>query len=189
MNKDRIIHLLRLYAGPALLALAGLLLLFSPDTASALIAKAVGWIAIIAGAAGLLRGVLGAAPDRTRAIVGAVICLGLGIFVVSFPMVLADTLGRFLGIFLVCFGASGVRQALQKRDADLPYRDSLIVAGVTLAAGILLFLLPRTLSRIILNICGVVLIVIGVVNALGTYREQKAIEDGSHRPDIIDADE
>ena len=188
MNKDRVKQIIRLYAWPVVLAVLGLILVFSPDTASALIAKILGWILIAIGTAAAIGAVLGASYERVRLIVFAVLCLGVGIFVVSFPLVLAEALGRFFGIFLTIQGISGIRKAVQRKNADLPYQYSMISAVVTLAAGIILALLPLTLSRIILNICGLVLIVISVVNIVGVYQEQKALEAGG-RPDIIDADE
>lgn len=188
MDKERVKKLLRLYAMPAFLIVLGLVLVFSPDTASAFVAKIIGWLIIVIGAVGLLWAILGASYERPRQMVFSVLCLGLGIFIVSFPMVLAEALGRFFGIFLTIQGAGDIRRALQKKNAGFPYRYSLGVAVVTLIAGVVLALLPMTLSRIILNICGVVLVVIGVVNTVGTYQEQKLPENRG-RPDIIDADE
>lgn len=186
MDKERMKKLLRLYGWQVLVVIVGLVLVFSPDTASALIAKVIGWILIAIGVLLAIGAILGGG-DRTRLIVGAVLCLGVGIFVSSFPMVLAEALGRFFGLFLAISGISNVRKALQKKEAELPYQYSLVIALLTLVAGVVLMLLPLTLSRIILNICGVVLVVIGVVNIIGAYQERKMLEDGS-RPDIIDAD-
>lgn len=188
MDKERMKKLLRLYAWPAVLTLLGLVLMFSPDTASALIAKVIGWVLIGAGVCVAIGAVLGMAGDRVRMIVIAVLCLGIGIFVTSFPLLLAEMLGRVFGIFLIIRGIADIRGALRKKAADIPWQYSMGIAALTLAAGIILALLPLTLSRIILNICGIVLVIIGIVNIAGTYQEQKALESGS-RPTIIDADE
>lgn len=189
MDMERIKRLLRLYAWPGLLVVLGLILIFSPDTASVLISKVIGWVLIGIGACIAIAAILGGGYGRTGRVVYAVLCLGVGIFISAFPLVLAEALGRFFGLFLAIRGAVGIRNAMQKKNADLPWQNSMIIAGVTLAAGAVLVLLPLTLSRIILNICGAVLILIGIVNIVGTYRESKALEDGSRRPDVIDADE
>lgn len=189
MDMERIKKLLRLYAWPGVLILLGLVLMVSPDTASALISKIIGWVLIGIGVCIAIAAILGGGYGRTGQIVYAVLFLGIGIFVSAFPLVLAEALGRFFGLLLAVRGISAVRGALQKKNADLPWQYSMVIAVVTLVAGVILALLPLTLSRIILNICGAVLILIGIVNIVGTYRETKALEDGSRRPDVIDADE
>ena len=189
MDMERIKRLLKLYAWPGALILVGLILMVSPDTASALISKIIGWVLIGIGVCMAIGAILGGGYGRTGQVVWAVLCLGVGIFVSAFPLVLAEMLGRFFGIFLAIRGIAGLRGAQQKKNADMPWQNSMIVAAVTLGAGVILALLPLTLSRVILNICGLALVVIGVVNLIGIYREQKALEDGSRRPDIIDADE
>lgn len=188
MDKEQIKRSVKLYAWPAILVVLGLVLVFSPDTASALISKIIGWILIAIGVCAAIAAITGLSFERTRTVVYAVLCLGVGIFVTSFPMVLAEALGRFFGIFLAIQGVGSIRRAIQKKQADMPYEYSLGVAILTLAAGVVLALLPLTLSRIILNICGAVLVVIGIVNIVGIYRENRALESGE-KPTIIDADE
>lgn len=188
MDKERAKRLIRLYAWPAVMIFLGLVLVFSPDTASALIAKVIGWLLVGIGICVAAGVVFGGAGDRMRLIVAAVLCLGIGIFVAAFPLVLAEALGRFFGVFLILRGISGIRGANQKKQTGIPWQYSMGTAVLTLAAGIILTLLPLTLSRILLNICGAVLVVIGIVNIIGTWRESKALESGS-RPAIIDADE
>lgn len=187
MDMERIKYYLRRYGGQALVILLGLVLVCSPDTASVFIARLVGWILILAGSGNLLLALTGMASSRVPALVWDAVALGIGIFIVCFPLVLAEALGRFFGLFLVIWGSGSIRSALQRKRADLPWQAGLTVACVTLGAGILLFLLPMTLSRVILKLCGLVLILIGAVDIFATRREQKAIE--GRRPDIIDADD
>ena len=186
MKKERIKQLLQLYAWPAALIILGLVLVFSPDTASALIAKILGWGIIVVGACTLIAAIAGAPYERMRKIAFAVLCLGVGIFIVAFPLVLAEALGRFFGLFLIIQGVGNIQKALQKKKADLPYQFSLGIAILTLLAGIVLALLPLTLSRVILNICGIVIVVIGIANIIGRYQEQKLLEAGKNS-NIIDA--
>ena len=189
MDMERIKKYLRLYGWQAAVIVLGLLLVCSPDTASAIIAKVIGWGLMLTGAVALIMALTGLAFRRVSSLVWAVLALGVGIFIVSFPLVLAEALGRFFGIFLTIQGVNNVRSALQRKQADLPWQSGMITAAVTLGAGIVLALLPMALSRIILNLCGLVLMVIGTVNILASWREQKAIDQGHRRPDIIDADE
>ena len=188
MKKENIKELVKLYAWPAALTILGFVLLFSPDTAAALIAKIIGWVCIGIGVVVAIAAITGASYDRVRLAVLAVLCLGVGIFITAFPLVLAETLGRFFGLFLILLGIGNIKKAIQKKSIDLPYRVSLAVAVLTLGAGVVLVRLPMTLSRIILNICGLVLVVIGIANIVGRYQEQKLLEAGEDRR-IIDADQ
>ena len=188
MSKKHIREFLQLYAWPVAMILLGLVVLVRPDTASALIAKIVGWICIGVGVCFAIGAIAGAAHERVRLVVGAVLSLGIGIFITSFPLVLAEALGRFFGLFLILQGVSSVQKAIQKKKVDLPYQFSLGIAILTLAAGVVLALLPMTLSRIILKICGLVLAVIGAANIIGRSLEQKQLDAGKDH-NIIDADQ
>lgn len=189
MDMERIKKLLRLYAWPGVLIFVGLILMVSPDTASALISKIIGWVLIGIGVCIAIAAILDGGYGRTGQVVSAVLCLGVGIFISAFPLVLAEMLGRFFGILLTIRGVAAVRGALQKKNADLTWQYSMMIALVTLAIGVILALLPLTLSRIILNLCGLALVVIGVVTVIATRQEQKMLESGRRRPDVIDADE
>ena len=63
-----------------------------------------------------------------------------------------------------------------------------MLSTVTLIAGIVLLLLPKTLINTILGFAGLVLIVIGAINLIDKLRHGNRITDGSD-PNIIDADE
>lgn len=188
MNKKRIQELLNQFVIPALLTVLGLILILNPDTAAALVVKILGWFFIVVGACAIIAAVLADPYERPKIIVLAVLSLGLGIFLVAFPMTLAKILGRFFGIFLVTRGGSNISVALHRKNEGFPYQYSLGIAIATLAAGILLIVLPLTLSRFVLNICGVVLVIIGICNILASLKEIKKLEDGAD-PNIIDADE
>lgn len=185
MNKETIKKRLPPYIWPGAMVLLGLVLLFSPDTASALIAKILGWICVLAGVYCGIAAISGA--DRKKMTAAAILCLGLGAFIIAFPLSIAQMLGRVFGLFLVALGAGNIRESLMKKKMDLPYELSLGVAIATVVAGVVLFLLPMTLSRVLLNICGGVLVVIGILSIVKTYREQKLLESGDG-PDIIDAE-
>ena len=74
MKKYTFPQLLSLLGMPILTVVVGLVLLLSPDTASALVGKILGWIAVLAGLALLASGILGNAASRNNRILWAVIC-------------------------------------------------------------------------------------------------------------------
>lgn len=185
MNKEKLLYNLRRYAGPGIMVLAGLFLMVSPDTASVLLARLIGWVCI---GAGICCGIASFnAFQKTRLVSIAVLCLGLGIFVTAFPLAIAKILSRIVGLALVSLGGGRIHRYLLEKEAGSPDRGTLIIAICTAVAGAVLFLLPMTLSRILLVICGVVLVIIGGVNFYGEYRKQKLLPGGDD-PNIIDAE-
>lgn len=185
MNKEQIRQYILRYAGPVAMVLVGLPLIISPDTASVLISRIIGWVSI---GVGICCGIGAyAAFNKTRLVGIAVLCLGLGIFVTAFPLAIAKILSRILGLALVSLGAGRIHRYLLEKEAGTSDRGALIIAVCTAAAGAVLFLLPMTLSRILLVICGVVLVIIGGANFYGAYREQKLLPGGDD-PNIIDAE-
>jgi uncharacterized membrane protein HdeD (DUF308 family) len=96
MKKEDILAYVRLLAVPVLTVLLGLILLFSPDTASALVGKILGWVFVLTGA-GVGAGVfLGEKTRQNNRIVWSVIFLVLGIWILREPLMLAKILGLVL---------------------------------------------------------------------------------------------
>lgn len=178
MKKERIWELLNLVGIPALATVLGLILMFNPDSAAALVAKIVGWLLVIGGAGKAIS--MAGKPSRPLGWIGAAVCVILGVVLLRYPMLLAEGIGRFLGLLLVIRGASDLRHSnLQKAK---------ILAIVTIVVGAVLLLMPLTLTRTVLRLCGVVVAVIGVINIVEKLQEMKLLESGSEQK-IIDADE
>lgn len=188
MNKKSIMSLLNLFAAPALLILLGLILIVNPDSASALITKVLGWVLILGGAISLYAAMTGNSGRRTAKAVPAVVCLLVGIYFVTNPLVLAKWLGRILGIVLAVQGAGEIASNRKERQGADVLCPSMILSIVTTVVGIILILLPMATSRLLFMICGIVLLVIGVAELLDRLKNKKRLEDGE-KPHIIDADE
>ncbi len=94
MKKEDILAYVRLLAVPVLTVLLGLILLFSPDTASALVGKILGWVFVLTGAGVGAGGFLGEKTRQNNRIVWSVIFLVLGIWILREPLMLAKILGR-----------------------------------------------------------------------------------------------
>lgn len=185
MKKEELKKYILRYAGPAVMVLVGALLIISPDTASALIAKVLGWCCIGVGVCCGFAAM--SAVNRSRLVGIAVLCLGVGVFMTAFPLAIASILGRIVGIFLVLLGAGHIRSNLRKKEMSLVYRNGLILGVVQALTGVVLFLAPMTLSRILLNICGWVLAVVGILEGVSAYQNDKRLEGGAD-PNVIDAE-
>lgn len=180
MDKNKIKTLWTLFGFPAALIVFGLILVASPDSAIMLVTRLLAWIFVIYGAACIIGILVDKAWGQPGKWVWPVICLAVGTFFLRRPMLLADVIGRVIGVLLTYQGMNDLRRS--------HYGASKILAVVSLVAGAILIFLPRTLTQTIIGVCGLVLIIIGIENLLNKLREYKLLEQGSD-PDIIDADE
>jgi len=177
LKKQDILSLAYQLSYPAGLVVLGLILLISPDTASALIAKVLGWILTLVGI-----GIgISAVFDR-RAAVGkgfsAVGFVCVGGWLMANPLILAAGMGRFLGMLLLLRGL---------RDLYLRHQEgsSNLLAIITTVAGVVLMVLPMTTSRLILRLCGAGILAIGIAMVLDRLKNRRYLDRGDDN--IIDA--
>lgn len=170
MKKLKFFDNLNQFGMPATLIIFGLILLIFPDSASVVIAYGVGILLL---AAGLVFGV-GALLDRQLSkAFWALVCLSVGGTLLGSPLLLARNVGRFLGILLAIEGGSCLRKGSQ------------FFGIVLLAAAAALVLAPMTLSRLVFSICGLAVLIIGIVMLLSRLREARYLPKGDDN--IIDA--
>ena len=177
MKKRDILSLLYQLASPVLLMVLGVILLISPDTASALISKILGWCLTLVGIAIGIWAIV----DRKSAVgkgIAAVLCVGTGGWLTAHPLLLAAGIGRFLGILIVL---RGVRDLLLARNRG----QGNGLAVITTVVGAVLVLLPMTTSRLVFRICGAVILGIGAAMLVQRLKEHRYLPGGKN--DIIDA--
>ena len=176
MDTKKIERYLNTFGMPVLTVLAGLILLVNPDGATALVTKLVGWVMVILGAGMLVRPALKNIHIAPGTWIWGGGLIVVGVLLLAKPMILADSLGRLFGTLLLIEGIHHLRIGISKT-----------VPVLTIVAGAVLVLIPRTLTQTLLAVCGIVLIVAGAVNLLGRLNEMKRLDQGSD-PNIIDAD-
>lgn len=177
MKKEDVFSLIRLLLAPVLVILLGLVLIFNPDSASALISKVVGWIMI---AFGMGFGV-SALVNQTGRIgkgITAVILAVAGGWLVNNPLALASWIGRFIGVLLII---DGIQDILHLRKEGKTFRMPLIVTIV----GAVLVLMPMATSRIVFILCGIVMLIIGIAMLLDRLKGKRRLN--GPKDDIIDA--
>lgn len=177
-QKKRLQQLVNLYATPVLLLLMGLVLVLNPDSATALISKIIGWVILLAGAA---FGVSAAITRRSLLfrVISCFVCVGLGAMLVNNPLMLAVSLGRIAGVFLLLRGIQDVRE-------NRSWHQSSFSAVVTIVLGAVLIVLPMTTSRLVMIAVGLIVLVWGVE----VLRERLGLHKRLTPPDesnIIDA--
>lgn len=186
MKKYDFPTLVRLLGIPALTALVGVVLLINPDSAAALIGKLLAGILILVGLVFGGRAIWGMAEKRTKNGIFAALCLAAGIWLGLRPLLLAESVGRIIGIFLLLQGIRNLAE--QYRLAGDRFRGDrgTVIAGLTALAGLVLILVPLATSRFVFSICGIVLICVGIAEGYDRLRGRNYLEEGDD-PNIIDA--
>ena len=178
MNKDDFKQLIYQLASPVAVILLGLVLIVCPDTATALIARILGWILTIIG---IGVGVF-AIIDREHAIGKGITAVGfacVGGWITANPLMLAAWIGRLLGLLIAL---RGVRDLMLY--ASRGY--SRLLALITAAVGVILVVLPLTTSRLVFAACGVVVLILGVGMLLDRLKQMHYLPQGKDS-NIIDA--
>lgn len=161
---------------PAVLAVAGLVLLVNPNAATALISKVLGWGLIAGGVVSAIVTITGWPVKGVPRVIVTVVLLIAGSYLSRNPLALAANMGKLLGFFLVIQGAVKLLDSYGAK--TLP--------AISLIAGVILLLFPLTLSQILFRIVGGVLLVIGISNLLAGLQDLKDWEEPDD-PNIIDA--
>ena len=145
----------------------GLLLLVMPQTSLLWICYAFGAVVLITGVVCLvqyvrIRGSGFAAPFF---LVAGVITAALGLFTLARPEVVASFLPVVFGIFILVdgFGRIGTAVDLARRQGD-KWWLMLLFSLLSIALGILLLVNPFGAAVSVVMLCGVLLIIEGVVN-------------------------
>lgn len=177
MKKNSVLNILYQLASPVAVILLGLLLTVSPDSASILIARILGWglslVAIGFGIAALLD------PDhRIRKGMTSVLFACAGGTLAAKPLLLAAFIGRIIGLLIA---VRGIRDLLLHSN----YGYSRILALITTVVGAILVVLPMTTSRLVFSLCGLVVLFIGVGMLVDRLKQRKRLSGGDSN--IIDA--
>lgn len=189
MKKNEKSALLGNSFGSVLLVIAGLVLLFNPDFGSAAVAVIVGWALVIAGGLGILVSILSWPILGPLEIAVCILGLGVGVYLLRSPLSLASILGLGLGAWLVIQGASTLWEAWKLKKAGWGYTPNVVLAVLMVVLGLILIFAPLTTSRIIMSLCGLAMLVCGVVNLVVRARAAKLLQEEQRKRKIIDADE
>lgn len=178
MRKEDIVAKVQLLLTPVLIIMLGAVLVFCPDSASALIAKLLGWVlglvAIGFGISALLN-----EQGRAAKVTGAIVCAVIGGWLGNNPLALAAWFGRIIGIVLVL---DGIQDIGNNRRQGKRFLLPLLVTVV----GAVLVLMPMTASRLLFSACGLIVLVVGIIMLMDRLRGNKRLE-GPEDPNIIDA--
>lgn len=168
--------LIHLLLTPVLVILLGLLLIFRPDSASAMVAKVIGSGLILIGIAFGAAAVISKA-GLPRKVIASLVCVMIGGWLLKNPLRLAAAIGRIAGILVALRGVQDLQDCIR-------LHRSISYALLTAAVGVLLIVLPMTASRLVIAACGVVVVLLGIATLADRLRPRRlpGADD-----DIIDA--
>ena len=155
--------------------LCGLVLTFNPEGATVLVTKCVGWALVAIFAIKLIKLAVGDRLHWGRDAFYSGACMCIGVILLAKPMIIANLIGRTIGIILMVWGLSAMKDGHSK-----------LIAILTVLAGLVLVCIPASLTNAVLTICGLIMTAIAVVNILANVRARKRIH-GNEDPNIIDA--
>ena len=106
----------------------------------------------------------------------SVFCIVLGIALVFDPELFADTGGYIVAGLLCCYGAVMLIIYFTKSSTEGFFdHGAKLVGGLLLcAAGIFVFIQPDIIAKVIAIICGLYMLINGIVNLQGTLKMRKA---------------
>lgn len=171
--------LVELFAAPVIMMLVGALLLFKPDSATALVGRLLGGALI---AVGILFGVSAVTDKRelVRKVFCCLACVLAGGWLVGNALKLAAALGRMVGIVVAIWGIHDLLEAIS-------WKQSLVLPIVITAVGAVLVLLPLTTSRVVFRVLGAVVLVLGVLILLNRKGTKHHLEEAEQER-YIDAE-
>ena len=187
MKQYTSMDLLRLLAAPAAAVILGLVLLFSPDTASALVGTLLGWCALLTALCLGAGACFGSPTGRNNRIIWAVICLFGGLWLLRNPLTVVEFLGRVLGITLMIRGGRATVDHIRCGKGVQVLSRDLIRGAATLILGCILAVLPMAGSRIFFKIIGLLAIGLGAADGFDRLRGKRRLEKGDD-PNIIDVE-
>lgn len=176
MKKKNMQSMVRLMLTPVLMVILGIVLVVRPDSASALVGKVLGWVLLVVGI-GLLMESIAVKELTTSRILFVVVAAALGLWLVRNPLRLAAALGRIAGLLILVRAVQDIVNATR-------WKCGMKYALLSAIIGGLLIVLPMTTSRLVITLCGLVLVFLAVMMGLDRLRFFRHSGGG---PDIIDA--
>ena len=155
--------------------LCGLVLTFNPEGATVLVTKLIGWALVIICAAKLIKLAVGNRLHWGRDAFYSGACMCVGVILLAKPMIIANLIGRTMGIILLVWGLSALKESRGKP-----------IAILTAVAGLVLVCIPASLTNTLLTLCGIIMTATAVVNIVAIVRARKRLTGGDD-PNIVDA--
>jgi len=177
MKKEDIISYIRLFLPPVLVMLLGLILIFNPDSATALISKLLGGVIILIGIGSGVSAIFSKKGRGAKAITAVVMAI-VGGWLVNNPLALAQWISRFIGVLLVINGIQDIGELRR-------FGKTFLMPLILTVVGAVLILMPMTTSRLVFTLCGIVVLILGTAMLLDRLKSKPRLKTSG---DIVDAE-
>lgn len=169
---------IRPWVKPALTCVLGLVLICSPGSLTVTLARLIGIVIALVGIGKLVSFFREMQLKKDYwGLAGAVILLVLGFSILRNPVSLEKQTMRLIGILLIMQAVRGYTDPLAAHDQ--------VTSTLLTIAGAVLLLMPLAVSRLVVVLCGIVVLLIGIGNVLDLAKG-RTHPTGSD-DDIIDA--
>ena len=175
--------LLRNQGSAILMILCGGILAVCPDSVSVFASAVLGWIVIALGVMLVIAGVIGGVQIMT--IIQGAGLLVAGSWLHRHPLMLAAVLGTVLGLVALSQGLRKGIRALRTRRYGGFWVWNAGFAALELLIGLVLIVLPLSLSRVVAAFAGIFMVICGAADLFSGWKSGYD-PDGDGR--IIDAD-
>ena len=177
MKKEDILSYIRLFLAPVLVMVLGLILIFNPDSATALISKLLGGVIILIGIGSGVSAIFSKKGRGAKAITAVVMAI-VGGWLVNNPLALAQWISRFIGVLLVINGIQDIGELRR-------FGKTFLMPLILTVVGAVLILMPMTTSRLVFTLCGIVVLILGTAMLLDRLKSKPRLKTSG---DIVDAE-
>lgn len=181
----------------------GVALLINPQIITDVLSVAIGVIMIVWAAVGIIGFIASRSSDSRGGVsvfslIGHIIMIGIGIFILTNPGFILYTLMLTLGVYLLFSGITKLTAAIniRRQTADNGWKLPLVTAAATTLLGIVMCISPTFISDSIMRLIGIILVVAGASNFISgasvssvvkkTSRGSKTTADGKKIIDVKD---
>lgn len=154
---------------PLISLVLGIYLVLRPWSATEAICAFIGWLILLAGAAGTFNAVLfqRATLISTPLLPVSVAGLVIGVFFITRPYTLIEIVGLVICVLLMLEGMTNIQNALQRyRWGDRVWWMPLVVGILCLVLGLMALFAPWASTAMMMRLIGIMLICSGAVSLL-----------------------
>ena len=142
---------------PLVSIVLGIYLIMQPGAATVALCSLIGWLILLAGAAGAVNSV-------------SVAGIMVGLFFITRPYTLVEIVGLIICVFLMIQGMTSIQTAVnRKRWGDTLWWVPLIIGIACVLLGVYALFAPGASTALMMRIAGIMLAFSGVVNMIAAF--------------------
>lgn len=157
---------------PLVSIVLGIYLILRPNTATVAICSLIGWLVLLAGAAGAVnaltfqRATFMTSPLLPLSIAGIMV----GLFFITRPYTLMEIVGLIICVFLMIQGMTNIQTSVnRKRWGDSLWWLPLAIGIVCVVLGIYALFAPGASTALMMRVAGIMLAFSGIVNMIAVF--------------------